>query len=436
MIDRYTTAAISKIWSDENRFAVMLRVELAACRAWKEEGRIPADALDDILNKASFSVARIAEIERAVHHDVIAFLTSVTENIGENGRYVHLGLTSSDVLDTASSLMLRDSLRVVREALLELDGAVLEKARQYKHLPCIGRTHGIHAEPTTLGLKILPWHAELERDAKRLDAAIAEVAWGKISGAVGTYALCPPEIEAKVCELLDLKPAPVSNQILQRDRHANMMNALALLGCGLERMATEIRHLQRTEVGELCEPFGKAQKGSSAMPHKRNPIKCERVCGMARLLRGYALTAMENVALWHERDISHSSAERVIWPDAFHAAHFMLSDMASIVRNLVVDEERIRKNLDLTGGLIYSQRVMLALSDELKLPRDTAYAIVQENAMRAAAGEGKFFDLLMKDKRLEDVRLTGVLDEAKLSTLFDVDFYLRHVDRIFGRFAS
>ncbi|MDR1648735.1 MAG: adenylosuccinate lyase, partial [Synergistaceae bacterium] len=360
-----------------------------------------------------------------------AFVTSVTENIGENGRYVHLGLTSSDVLDTASSLMLRDSLRVVREAALELDNAVLEKARQYKRLPCIGRTHGIHAEPTTLGLKILNWHAELERDIERLDAAISQIAWGKISGAVGTYAMCPPEIEEKVCKLLDLQPAPASSQILQRDRHAAVMSALALLGCGLERAATEIRHLQRTEVGELYEPFAKSQKGSSAMPHKRNPIKCERVCGMARLLRGYALTAMENIALWHERDISHSSTERVIWPDAFHTAHFMLTDMASIIKNFVVDEERVRKNIDLTGGLVFSQRVMLALIDELKLSRETAYAIVQDNAMRTARGEGKFLDLLKEDARLE-----GVVNEAKLSSLFDVDFYLRHVDSIFARFGA
>jgi adenylosuccinate lyase len=430
VIERYTTPEISRIWSDENRFAVMLQVELAACRAWKEEGRIPADALEDIESKAAFSVARIAEIESSVHHDVIAFVTSVVENIGENGRYVHLGLTSSDVLDTASSLMLRDSLRTVRQAVRELDEAVLGKARQYKHLPCIGRTHGIHAEPMTLGLKFLNWHSELERDIERLDAALSQIAWGKISGAVGTYAMCPPEIEAKVCELLDLKPAPVSNQILQRDRHAAVTNALALLGCGLERMATEIRHLQRTEVGELYEPFGKAQKGSSAMPHKRNPIKCERVCGMARLLRGCALTAMENVALWHERDISHSSTERVIWPDAFHAAHFMLLDMTSIVKGLVVDEDRIRKNIDLTGGLVFSQRVMLALIDELKLSRETAYAIVQDNAMRTARGEGNFLDLLKGDARLD-----GVIDGETLSSLFDVGFYLRHVDRIFARFG-
>ncbi|MDR1977616.1 MAG: adenylosuccinate lyase [Synergistaceae bacterium] len=430
MIDRYTTAAMSEIWSEENRFAVMLRVELAACRAWSEEGRIPPEALDDILKKATFSIARIEEEERKVHHDVIAFVTSVAESIGENGRYVHLGLTSSDVLDTASSLMLRDALLTVKKATLELDAAVTEKALRYKRLPCVGRTHGIHAEPMSLGLKFLNWHAELGRDLERVELAISQISWGKISGAVGTYALCPPEIEARVCEFLDLKPAPISNQILQRDRHAGVVGALALLGCGLERMAMEIRHLQRTEVGELYEPFGNAQKGSSAMPHKRNPIKSERVCGMARLLRGYALTAMENVALWHERDISHSSAERVIWPDAFHTIHFMLSDMTGIVRALTVDEKRIADDIELTGGLIYSQRVMLALIDELKLPRETVYKIVQDNAMLTAQGGGKFVELLRKDRRLE-----SLIDETKLTSLFELGFYTRYVDRIFERFG-
>ena len=430
MIDRYTTEAMAQIWSEENRFAVMLRVELAVCRAWSEEGRIPAEALDDIVKKAAFSVARIAEIENTVRHDVIAFVTSVAESIGENGRYVHLGLTSSDVLDTASSLMLREALLLVQKATLELDDAVINKALQYKHLICVGRTHGIHAEPMTLGLKFLNWHAELQRNLERIELAISQIAWGKISGAVGTYALCPPEIEARACALLGLKPSLVSNQILQRDRHAEALSALALLGCGLERMATEVRHLQRTEVGELYEPFGKGQKGSSAMPHKRNPIKSERICGMARLLRGYALTAMENVALWHERDISHSSTERVIWPDAFHTLHFMLLDMTEIVREFTVDEKRIKEDLELTGGLIYSQRVMLALIDELKLPREKVYKIVQDNAMLTAHGEGTFIELLKKDERLK-----GLIDETQLASLFEPSFYTRYVNKIFERFG-
>ena len=429
MIDRYTTAEMTELWGEKNRFAVMLQVELAACRAWSEQGKIPAEALDDILRKAAFSVSRIQEIESTVHHDVIAFVTSVAESIGENGRYVHLGLTSSDVLDTASSIMLREALRIVKKATEELDFAVAEKALQYKYLPCIGRTHGIHAEPMTLGLKILNWHSQLRRDIERIDLALAQIAYGKISGAVGTYALCPPEIEARVCELLELTPAAVSNQILQRDRHAEVVSSVALLGCTLERMATEIRHLQRTEVGEVFEPFGSAQKGSSAMPHKRNPIKCERICGMARLLRSYSLTAMENVALWHERDISHSSTERVMWPDVFHAIHFMLLDMTAIVRGIVVDEGRVRGNIDLTGGLVFSQRVMLDLLERSNLPREAAYKIVQDNAMRTARGEGNFLGLLQQDERLK-----GVVDEAELASLFDVDFYIRYVDLIFGRF--
>ena len=429
MIDRYTTAGMSKIWSDENRFTVMLQVELAACKAWNEQGRIPTEALNDILSNAAFSVPRIQEIENAVHHDMIAFVTSVAECVGKNGRYIHLGLTSSDVLDTAGSILLREALMLVKKTVLELDEAVMEKARCYKNLPCMGRTHGIHAEPMTLGLKFLNWHAQLKRDLERIELAVSQIAYGKISGAVGTYALCPPEIEARVCELLELAPAPVSNQILQRDRHANVINTVALLGCTLERMGTEIRHLQRTEVGEVFEPFGSSQKGSSAMPHKRNPIKCERVCGMARLLRGYASTCMENIALWHERDISHSSTERVVWPDAFHAVHFMLLDMVGIVKGLVVDELRVGKNIELTGGLIYSQRVMLELIDELKLPREAAYGIVQENAMRTARGEGRFLDLLLKDERLK-----GVIDETKLTSLFALDFYSHYVDRIFERF--
>ncbi|MCL2010356.1 MAG: adenylosuccinate lyase [Synergistaceae bacterium] len=430
MIKRYATEEMSRIWNEENRYAVMLQVELAACKAWNELGRIPDDALDDIFSKASFSVYRIAEIERSVQHDVISFVTAVAEKIGESGRYLHLGLTSSDVLDTASSLMLREAMQIVRGALLELDAAVVEKAAQYKRLPCVGRTHGVHAAPMTLGLKFLNWHDELLRDIERLDLAMSQSIWGKISGTVGTYAICPPEIEARVCEMLDLKPAPISNQILQRDRHSCMMNAIALLGCGLERMATEIRHLQYTEVGEFCEPLGGYHKGSGTMPHRRNPVKSERICGMARLLRGYALTAMENVALWHERDISYSSTERVIWPDAFHTIHFMLSDMTYVVRGLAIDEKRIADGLELTGGLIYSQRVMLELLDELNLSRDTVYKVVQENAIRTARGEGNFLDLVKRDERI-----AGKADEKKLESLFDVNFYIRHVDRIFERFG-
>ena len=283
----------------------------------------------------------------------------------------------------------------------------------------------------TLGLKFLNWHSELKRGLERLALAREHIACGKISGAVGTYAFCPPELEARVCALLGLTPAEVSNQILQRDRHAEVLNALALLGCAMERMATEVRHLQRTEVGEAFEPFGRGQKGSSAMPHKRNPIKCERICGMARLLRGCAQTGMENVALWHERDISHSSTERVLWPDAFNLVHFMLRGMTNILRGLTVDEARVRANVDLTGGLIYNQRVLTFLLDELGLSREAAYAVVQENAMRTVRGEGRFLDLLLRDGRIQ-----GLADPERLASLFENGFYLRHVDAIFDRFAQ
>ena len=431
MIERYSEHDVSALWDDYNRLKVMLDVELAVCRAWCEMGRIPEDALEDIISHAHFTVERVHEIEKKTQHDVVAFVSAVAENIGANGRFLHLGMTSSDILDTASSIMLRDSLDIIIKALDELDDVVAELAKKYKYLPCMGRTHGIHAEPMSLGLRFLNWHSELLRDKGRLEYARKDVSAGKISGAVGTYAMCSPELEARVCDLLGLEPAKVSNQILQRDRHAAVLNALAVMGCTLERMALEIRNLQRTEVREAFEPFGVGQKGSSAMPHKRNPIKCERICGMSRLLRGYALTGMENVALWHERDISHSSTERVIWPDAFNIAAFMVRSMTKILRGLVVDEERVKENINMTNGLVYSQRVLTFLLDELKLSREDAYAIVQENAMKTASANGKvsFLELLLSDERLHDV-----VDEDSLKNLFENDFYLRYVDDIFARF--
>ncbi|MBQ7262506.1 MAG: adenylosuccinate lyase [Synergistaceae bacterium] len=430
MIGRYAQEDIAALWSEEGRLGTMLDVELAVTQAWCEMGRVPKEALDDIRARARFTVERVEEIERTTQHDVVAFVSAVAESVGENGRWLHLGLTSSDVLDTASAIMLRRSMGIILSELGELEGATMGSARRYKDLPCVGRTHGIHAEPTSLGLKILNWRAQLGRDRVRLEAARESVSCGKISGAVGTYALCPPELEARVCELLGLTPARVSNQILQRDRHAEVMNALALLGCALERMATEIRHLQRTEVGEAFEPFGRGQKGSSAMPHKRNPIKCERVCGMARLLRGWAVTAMEDVALWHERDISHSSVERVIWPDAFHVAAAMLRDMVKILKGLEVDEARVRRNLGMTGGLVYSQRVLTFLLDEAEgLSREEAYAVVQDAAMRTARGDGTFADLLLADPRIR-----AVTEPERIRSLFDDAWYLRHVDEIFARF--
>lgn len=429
MIGRYQTAEMNSIWSEESKFSAWLEVELAVCRVWMEKGVIPADAYGDICEKASFDIGRINEIEEQVHHDVIAFVSAVAEKVGENGRYIHLGLTSSDVIDTASSLSLKRSFSIVKEKTEALMDVIARRAEEFKYTPCVGRTHGIHGEPTTFGLKLLNWLYQLQRDTERLELAEEQVSYGKISGAVGTYAHCEPSVERRVCDLLGLKPSLVSTQILQRDRHSNAMNALALLGGALDRFATEIRHLQRTEVMEAMEPFGAKQKGSSAMPHKRNPILCERISGMSRLLRGYALTAMENMTLWHERDISHSSAERVIWPDAFHLITYMLSKMTYIVKNMVVNTSKMRENLDITRGLVFSQRVLLDLVERFNLPREEAYAIVQENAMKCWSGRKSFRELL-----LEDDRVSSRISPEDLGDLFSIDHYFRWVDEIFARF--
>ena len=430
MIGRYEVPEIQALWSEESKFRTWLEVELAVCGVWKERGVIPTHAYEDIRSRASFDIRRIDEIEQEVQHDMIAFVSSVAETVGENGRYIHLGLTSSDVIDTASSLTLKRSLAVVDGKVALLMKAVGKKAHEFRHVPCTGRTHGVHAEPTTFGLKLLNWHYQLSRDRERLSLAAEQIGYGKISGAVGTYAHCEPSIERRVCELLGLKPALVSTQILQRDRHGNVMNTLALLGGALERFATEIRHLQRTEVMEALEPFGSRQKGSSAMPHKRNPILCERICGMSRLLRGYALTAMENMALWHERDISHSSAERVIWPDAFHVAVYMLNKMIYIVENMQVNTEKMKENLEITRGLVYSQRILLDLVERFGLSREEAYAIVQENAMACWKGQKTFSELLMEDERVR-----SRISSEELAELFEPEYYLRWADEIFSRFS-
>lgn len=436
MIEKYRTEAMDSIWSDENRFSKWLDVELAACRAWVAEGAIGAEDMAAIEAGAGFDVARIAEIEAVTQHDVIAFVSSVAEKIGPAGRFVHLGLTSSDVIDTAASLLLSDALDVVILSADALRRSLAKQAWKYRHTPSVGRSHGIHAEPTSFGLRILGFVSEIERDIARLKQARDEIRVCKISGAVGTYANCPPQIEAFVAKELGLHRDLVSTQIVQRDRHARVLTDLALFGGGLERLAVEIRHLQRTEVMEASEPFGKGQKGSSAMPHKKNPILSERVTGMARLLRSYASAALEDIALWHERDISHSSVERIIWPDAFHLAHYMTHIMKRIVDGLVVNEAQIRRNLDRTRGLLFSGRVLLALV-EGGLSREDAYAIVQENAMRcwemvvSETGSDTFCELLHKDPRLAGF-IGG--DENKLASLFDLDFYLRHVDEIFSRF--
>lgn len=429
MIPRYETKEMKEIWSLENQYRSWEIVELAVCHAWAKDGVIPADAMKKIDERSGFDPDEILKIEAEVQHDMIAFDTDMANHVGPEGRYIHLGLTSSDVEDTATALRIRQSLDIIIAELDKLLADVKTQAVRYKYTPAVGRSHGVHAEPITFGLKILNWYSELLRDRRRLEWAKEEISYGKISGAVGTYAHCPPHIEASVCEELGLKVDPVSTQIIQRDRHAVVMFALASLGAAIERIATEIRHLQRTEVREALEPFGKKQKGSSAMPHKRNPIQCEKLCGMARMLRSFSLVAQENVALWHERDISHSCTERIIWPDGFHLAHYMLRTLGRVVRGLDVSPERLQENLDLTGGLVYSQRVLLELVEKFNMRREDAYTAVQRNAMKTWNGEGKFLDLLA-----EDPLIKGKIDREELAQLFTNDYYFRFVDEIFARF--
>lgn len=430
MIPRYETPEIKKIWTDENRFGRWLDVELAATQAWNEAGVVPDEDFRNIKEKAGFNVERIREIEAVTQHDVIAFVSSVAETIGESGRFVHLGLTSSDVIDTASSLLLGESMDVVLDELKKLHKILGEKAVEYRFTPCPGRTHGIHAEPTTFGLKLLNHYAELGRDIERLTQTKKEMMVGKLSGAVGTYANCPPAIEARVCELLGLGIDPVSTQVIQRDRHARIVTDLAIFGGTLERLALEVRHLQRTEVLEALEPFKKGQKGSSAMPHKKNPILCERVCGMSRLLRGFAVPALEDIALWHERDISHSSVERVMWPDAFHLAHYMTKIMIKVMSGLVVNADKMMEDIDITKGLLFSGRVLITLVEREGVSREDAYAIAQSNAMRCWNEKVPLLELLKSDPRITK------MTDSELESLFDLGYYLKHIDEVFSRFPE
>lgn len=430
MIPRYEMPDITKIWTDQNRFQRWLDVELAVCRAWNEAGEIPDSDYKNIVDKAGFSVERIKEIEAVTQHDVIAFVSSVAETIGESGRYVHLGLTSSDVIDTASSLQLVESMDITIERLKKLHRTIGEKAWKYRRTPCAGRTHGIHAEPTTFGLKMLNHYSEVGRDIERLTQSRDEMKVGAISGAVGTYANCPPSIEARACELLGLKVDAVSTQIIQRDRHARLVTDLAICGGSLERLALEIRHLQRTEVLEALEPFKKGQKGSSAMPHKKNPILCERVCGMSRLLRGYTAPALEDIALWHERDISHSSVERIVWPDMFHLINYMMKIMDRVISGLVVNPDKMMENIDITKGLLFSGRVLINLVEHEGISREEAYAIAQENAMKCWDTKTPLLQLLEEDPRIKK------MTHKELESLFDLRYYLKHVDEIFDRFPE
>ncbi|MGH3127453.1 MAG: adenylosuccinate lyase [Gaiellaceae bacterium] len=425
MIARYTRPAMSRVWSEEAKLEQWLAVELAALDAWAEVGTVPSASARGVRERARVpSPAQVAERERVTNHDVAAFVDAVSADLGAGGRWFHYGLTSSDVLDTALSLTVQRAGDLILEGVDRATKATLARAEEHRDTITIGRTHGVHAEPTTFGLKLLGWVFQLERDRERLERALASLRVGKLSGAVGTYASTTPEVERIACERLGLAPAPSSTQILQRDRHAALLSALAILASSLDRFALEIRHLARTEVREVEEPFAAGQKGSSAMPHKRNPIVAERICGLARLVRGYASVGLENVALWHERDISHSSAERVVLPDAFLAADYMLGRFAWLVEGLVVRPERMRANLEATGGLFFSQRLLLALV-ESGLERDEAYRSVQLHAMRAWDEGLDFRDLVRSDPQ--------VASRVDLEGVFDLHAYTKHVDAAFAR---
>jgi len=427
MIPRYSRPEMKHLWSDENRFATWLRVEIAASEVLADQGVVPREALAAIKEKAKFDVARIDAIEREVQHDVIAFVSNVAENVGPEGRWIHYGLTSSDVVDTALALLMRDAVDIIRADVTALRDVIGVRAREFRDAPMIGRTHGVHAEPMTFGLKLALWYAELGRALGRLSNARDTIAVGKLSGAVGTFSHLGPEVEEAVCRKLGLVPAPVSSQVLQRDRHAEVMTTLAITAASLEKFATEIRALQKTEVRELEEPFGSRQKGSSAMPHKRNPVGCEQVTGLARLVRANAMAALENVALWHERDISHSSVERVIVPDSFLALDHMLRRMTDIVKGMAVHTDRMRRNLDSSRGLVFSGQLLLELTSR-GLRREDAYRIVQGHAMTAWAEEGDFRARVSADPEVAAVLKPGEIDEV-----FRLERYLSHVAAVFER---
>ena len=416
------------VWSEERKLARWLDVELAALEAWAELGAVPADAVAEIREQAKPPrPERVAELERETQHDLAAFVDAVAETVGPAGRWIHHGLTSSDVVDTALSLQVRDAGELLLEGVDRALEAVIARAERHKHDLCIGRTHGVHAEPTTFGLKLAGWAFELDRARRRLARALETMRVGKLSGAVGTYAATDPELERLACERLGLEPEPVSTQIVPRDRHAELLSALALVAASLEKVALEIRHLARTEVGEIAEPFGTGQKGSSAMPHKRNPVVAERICGLARVVRANALVGLENVALWHERDISHSSAERIVIPDSFLALDYMLERFAWLIEGLDVRPERMRRNLDSSRGLFFSQRLLLALV-ESGLARGEAYRLVQRHALRAHEEEQDFRELVSADEE--------IASRVDLGAIFDLGWYTRHVDAVFERLGE
>jgi len=428
VIARYSRPAMAALWSDEGKLSSWLEVELAALEAWAELGEIPrADAEKIVATAKTPDPERVREIEATLHHDTAAFVDAVCEQLGEEGRWFHYGLTSSDVVDTGLSLQIGQAGELILEGLERALTVVVALAREHRRTVCIGRTHGVHAEPTSFGLKLAVWAFELERDRTRLQRALDQLRVGKFSGVVGTYAATDPRLEEIACKRLGLEPAPASTQIIQRDRHAELLSTLALCASSLDKFALEIRHLARTEVREVQEPFGKGQKGSSAMPHKRNPVVAERICGLARVVRAAAVVGLENVALWHERDISHSSAERVVIPDAFFTLDYMLERFAWLIEGLVVFPERMRRNLDASFGLYFSQRLLLALVSS-GLARDEAYRIVQQGAMQAWDSETSFRELVEADQEV-----TARLDGKALEQVFDNDAYLEHVDTVFAR---
>ena len=427
MIERYTRPEMGAIWTEENKYRKWLDVELAVCEAWAEAGEIPPQSLQKIKEKAGFSVKKIEEIEKVVKHDVIAFLTSVAEKVGEESRFIHLGLTSYDVVDTSLSLLIREALEKIRKNLHPLKETLKEQALQYKKTVMVGRTHGVHAEPITFGVKLLVWYEEVKRHLHRIQNALEVIGYGRISGSVGTYIHLDPKIEIYALKKLGLKPAKVSTQVLQRDRHAEVLFVLALLAASLEKFAVELRHHQKTEVLELEESFTKGQKGSSSMPHKKNPVRAERISGLARVIRTNLLAAMENICLWHERDISHSSTERIIFPDSFILTDFILAETTDIIKNWKVNTDRMEKNVNLTRGLIFSQSVLLALMKK-DVTREQAYQLVQKNSLKAW-NEGRDFKELLQS----DQEIGKILSEKEIDACFSLEPYLSQIDYIFEK---
>lgn len=430
MIDRYSLPEMRNIWDLESKFSYYLNVELAVCEAYSELGNVPVDALEKIKETATFDLRRIDEIEAEVRHDVIAFLTNVNESVGEElAQYIHMGLTSSDVIDTAFALQIKDSSKIIDAKFIKLLEVLKKLAKEYKHTVCIGRSHGIHAEVMTFGVKVLNWLDIFERVYKKFKYSVDNISVGQISGPVGTYSNVPMEVETIACKHLGLKPARISTQIIARDIHADYLQTLALIASAIEQVALEIRHLQRTEVREAEEGFGKNQKGSSAMPHKKNPVLCENLCGLARVVRGNSVTALENIPLWHERDISHSSAERIIFPDSLMLVDFMLTRLCSVLENLVIKESNMENNTNLFGGIVYSQRVLLKLVEK-GLTRENAYRIVQKHALDAFENNGNFRAGLESDSEV-----TNLLSNNDIEECFDRESYLKNVDKIYEKFS-